>query len=172
MRHECIGLALVLARQGMVREAAAQLLRDGLDEVDDHFFGLPLPELQRKGESDKEVDAKSATDAHVSERFFGAPCIVLGLCFGSECLLLSEHFGVVQELVRRGAEHVQLVAVFGLPQLVVGLGGDVLGGVPLVVGEVGAGNVLGVEEVRGAETILWGKGFCVGQELEFSKLCS
>ena len=49
MRHECIGLALVPARQGVIREAAAQLLRDGLDEVDDHFFGLPLPEIQRKG---------------------------------------------------------------------------------------------------------------------------
>jgi hypothetical protein len=77
--------------------------------------------------------------------------MIFGLCFGSECLLLRENFGVLQELVRWGAEHVQLVAVFGLPQLVVGLGGDVLVGILLVVGEVGAGNMLGVEERRCAE---------------------
>ena len=43
------------------------------------------------------------------------------------------------------------VAFFGLPQLVVSLGGDDLGGKLLVVGEVGAGDVLRVEERRCTE---------------------
>jgi len=66
---------------------------------------------------------------------------------------------------------VHFVAFIGLPQLIVGLGSDVLGGVLLNVIEFAAGNMPRVEEVRGAETILC-VGFCVGQELEFSKLFS
>ncbi len=46
------------------------------------------------------------------------------------------------------------VAVFGLPQLVVGLGSDVLVAVLFEVIEFAAGNMPRVEEVRGAETIL------------------
>ena len=148
VRHERVGLALVLARQRVVCKATAQLFGDGLDEEDDNFFGLPLPEVELKGESDEEVDSERASDAHVGECLFAAPCVVLGLGPGSIRLLFGKHFGVIKELVRRGAEHVYFVAVFGLPQLVVGLGCDALGGVILVVGEVGARDVLGVEERR------------------------
>ena len=45
---------------------------DGLNEIDNHFSSLPLPEVELKDECDEKVYSKRASDLHVGD--FLPPC--------------------------------------------------------------------------------------------------